>query len=249
MASNPPGACCLKTTFHEGAPVGKHSELFGLNTYITGENKGKFLIILTDIYGNTYNNVLLVADQLAANGYQVLIPDILDGDDAISDHPDGMNYLMPWLRVHEKTAPPIIAKFLESFKAEYKPSFVGGIGYCFGAKYVVQQLGANGVFDAAAIAHPSFVSIEEVKAITKPLLISAAETDNIFPEELRRQTEDTLKEMGATYQISLFSGVEHGFAVRGDLKKPAGKYALEKTLLDQSVWFNAFSTKAEAANL
>ena len=36
------------------------------------------------------------------------------------------------------------------------------------------------------VAHPSFVTIEEVDAIAKekPLLISAAETDSIFPEEL-----------------------------------------------------------------
>ena len=61
-------------------------------------------------------------------------------------------------------------------KEELKPTFLGGIGYCFGAKFAVQNLSINGYLDAA-VAHPSFVSMEEVKAIKRPIIISAAETD------------------------------------------------------------------------
>jgi len=56
-----------------------------------------------------------------------------------------------------------------------------------------------------------------VKAIEGPFSISAAETDDLFPVEKRAETEQILKEIGATYQINIFSGVEHGFAVRGDM--------------------------------
>ena len=121
-----------------------------------------------------------------------------------------------------------------------KPTFLGGIGYCFGAKFAVQNLSTNGYLDAAAVAHPSFVSMEEVKAIKRPIIISAAETDQVFTPELRHQTEDELAKLeGVRYQVDLFSGVTHGFAVRGDIKNPIVRYAKEKVLADQLAFFKS----------
>ena len=73
-----------------------------------------------------------------------------------------------------------------------------------------------------------------------PLAIAAAETDAIFPEEKRHQTEKILKEMGASYQINLYSGVEHGFAVRGDLEKRHTLYAKESAFLMALQWFEEY---------
>jgi dienelactone hydrolase len=42
------------------------------------------------------------------------------------------------------------------------------------------------------------------------------ETDFTFPTESRRRAEDILIETKATYHIQLFSGVQHGFATKGD---------------------------------
>ena len=42
------------------------------------------------------------------------------------------------------------------------------------------------------------------------------ETDQAFPLESRRRAEDILVELKAKYFIQVFSGVKHGFAVRGD---------------------------------
>jgi hypothetical protein len=39
------------------------------------------------------------------------------------------------------------------------------------------------------------------------------------------------------YQINLFSGVEHGFAVRGDPSKPDAKFAKEQAFLQAVTWF------------
>ena len=45
---------------------------------------------------------------------------------------------------------------------------------------------------------------------------NSSETDSAFPTESRRRAEDILIEKKATYHIRLFSGVEHGFATKGD---------------------------------
>lgn len=237
MASHPPSACCIKSIFHEGQAVGQHEIICGLDTYVAGKANARTVVILTDIYGHKFNNVMLVADQLAKLGnFRVLIPDILEGDPVPTTHGD----LAPWLAKHnlERTK-PIVDRFMKSLREEMGANlFIGVIGYCFGAKYAIQQIASDGYADNAAVAHPSFVTIEEVEAIKKPLLISAAEVDELFPPEMRHKTEASLAKIGARYQLDLFSGVTHGWAMKGDPKDPVVNYAMNKTLADQIHWFN-----------
>lgn len=238
MASNPPGACCLKRTLHEGDLIGTTVDIFGLPVYQVGKEHGndRILVILTDIYGFDFKNTRLLADQFSRSGYHVLVPDILKGNPATP----GID-LPEWLKSHTaEITSPITEGFVSKVKTELKPKSLVGIGYCFGAKYLVQLIGKDAIFDAGAIAHPSFVTIEEVEAITKPILISAAEIDPIFTVELRHETEKVLVEGKKTFQIDLFSGVSHGFTSRGDISIPQVKYAKEKAFKDQVEWFNQY---------
>ena len=115
---------------------------------------------------------------------------------------------------------------------------IGAVGYCFGGKYVVRHLRPDsGKIDAGYTAHPSFVEPAELKDMKGPLAISAAETDPIFPSEKRHETEVILKELGLPYQINLYSGVEHGFALRADLKNRVATYAKESAFLQAVQWF------------
>jgi dienelactone hydrolase len=113
---------------------------------------------------------------------------------------------------------------------------IAAVGYCFGAKYVVRHLRPNKI-DVGYVAHPSFVEADELKAIEGPFSIAAAETDAIFPAEKRHESEIILKETGVPYQINLYSGVVHGFAVRADLSSKVGKYAKENAFLQALAWF------------
>ncbi len=79
---------------------------------------------------------------------------------------------------------------------------------------------------------------EELAAITGPLSIAAAETDAIFPPEKRHASEEILKKAGHPYQINLYSGVAHGFAVRGDMSKKIERYAKEQAFYQALQWFN-----------
>lgn len=88
------------------------------------------------------------------------------------------------------------------------------------------------------MAHPSFVSDDELASITGPLSISAAETDSIFPSDMRHKSEVILQKTGLPYQINLFSGVEHGFAVRGSEEKKVERFAKEQAFLQAVIWFD-----------
>lgn len=81
---------------------------------------------------------------------------------------------------------------------------------------------------------------DELAAITGPLSIAAAETDEIFPAEKRHKSEDILQKTGYPYQIFLYSGVSHGFTVRCDTSKKVEKFAKEQAFLQAVQWFDQY---------
>lgn len=60
-------------------------------------------------------------------------------------------------------------------KGGYGVKRLGGVGYCFGGKYVCRWLkGDSTGLDAGFVAHPSFVDASEIANIAGPLSIAAA---------------------------------------------------------------------------
>lgn len=239
MASKPAEACCTITNLHQGKSVGKfHGDLFGLPSYESGDiASSKIVVIATDIYGFDYNNVNLVADALAAHDYYVLVPDLLKGDNFVEGGDLGL-----WLESHDvQDASKVYGKYVAAVKQTLKPLLLAGIGYCYGAKAVVQELGNKGSLDVGAISHPSFVTIEDIEAVAKPLFIGAAQHDSIFTVELRHKTEEILNKNNQSYQINLYQGVSHGYSIRGDVTDPNVKYAKENTFEAEIEWFKRYT--------
>jgi dienelactone hydrolase len=186
-----------------------------------------------------------IADHFAANGYFVVMPDLYEGDAVRLNRPDDFD-VMAWGHRGGPSGKghgpgqvdPIIENVIREMRSNLGVKKIGGVGYCFGAKYVARFLAEGKGIDVGAMAHPSFVDKEEIEAVAGPLTIAAAETDHVFSPEKRHETERLLKDGRKTYQITLYSGVEHGFAVRADLSKREVKYAKEATLLQQLQWFD-----------
>ena len=97
---------------------------------------------------------------------------------------------------------------------------------------------------------------EELKAIEGPLSLAAAgkshkisstevscqqsptETDEVFPRSKRHESEEILLSVTSLpYQISLYSGTTHGFAVRGDISVKSIKFAKEQAFFQALAWF------------
>ncbi|OWB68107.1 hypothetical protein B5S30_g3479 [[Candida] boidinii] len=246
MASKAPGACCFKAVLHEGEPTGEETKKFGYESYVAGgyTTTDKVIVILTDVFGYKFKNTQLIADELAkTTGYYVIVPDILKGE-ALTLNVT-MEIFGEWFSRHPvQGTKDVVTTFLTNLKKELNPSYLSGIGYCFGAKYLFHQMTADGLFDVGVAAHPSFADEDEVAAIRKPVLISAAANDQIFPTELRHKTESILSSIkDLRYQIDLFGGVEHGFTVKSDDNIPAVRYAKNKALSDHVYWLKHFEPK------
>ncbi|VVT58074.1 uncharacterized protein SAPINGB_P006024 [Magnusiomyces paraingens] len=245
MASNPPSNCCAQGFKHTGTSTGKFVQLDGINYYVTGDESfasSKLHILLTDILGNTFINNQLLADQFAQTGYFVVVPDLFNNDAVPLNPPteNRSNFLNDWRPKHTpEITQPIVDTIVKSILSKWAPKWIVATGYCYGAKYAVRLLG-TGSINSAAIFHPSFITIDEIKAINvekTTLYIGAAEVDPVFQATLRHETEDVLQKIGAKYRLTLNHGVSHGFAVRGDISDPWIKYAKERVFADAVDWF------------
>ncbi|MCJ1339590.1 hypothetical protein MMC09_004880 [Bachmanniomyces sp. S44760] len=231
------------------------------STYVARPSKPSTtaLLFCTDVIGHVFTNAQLIADQFAANGYLTVMPDLFHGDPLPLNRPADFD-LQKWLKGPPghgvDRIEPVLDQVIKYMKTEMGVRKIGAVGYCFGAKYAIRYLSTahsdsksennkekeestHGSITAAYVAHPSFVENDELEKIQGPLSISAAETDSIFTTEKRHESEEILKKTGLPWQINLFSGVQHGFAVRGDLNRLEARFAKEQAFYQAVLWFDA----------
>jgi dienelactone hydrolase len=201
------------------------------------------ILLLTDVMGHRHINQQLIADQLAANGYLTIIPDILHGDPTPSVRPQGWTP-RKWLDGppghHPDVTDPSVAKALGYMKSEMGVRSVGAVGYTFGSKYVTRFMRKGAGIEVGFVADASFVTEEEWGGISGPICVAAGAKDHVFSTEERHGTEKILQTLGVPYQMTVYSQAGHGFAARGDVSKKEVKVAKQQAFHQAVAWFDAF---------
>ncbi|PCD42288.1 hypothetical protein AU210_004818 [Fusarium oxysporum f. sp. radicis-cucumerinum] len=245
MASHPPAACCTIANLHEGAPKGDIVKVGNVTGYLAKSSKEskQAVLYLPDIFG-IWQNSKLMADAFAAEGYTCLVVDTFNGDPVPLEMPEGFD-IMKWLGEGSDGKNPHTAEAVDPIVVsgiEYLKSIgitqIAAVGYCLGAKHLIRHY-KDGI-KVGFIAHPSFVEPEELSAITGPLSIAAAELDDLFTVEKRHESEGILSQSKQDFQINLFSGVHHGFAVKGDMKDKRQLFAKEQAFNQAVSWFKRY---------
>ncbi|KAK4442427.1 dienelactone hydrolase, partial [Podospora aff. communis PSN243] len=256
---NPPAACCVTGHEHSGTPTGTFIQLPNttITAYLTippttppttqtttTHPTTKAILFIPDVLGLWPNNLLL-ADRFASEtGHLVLLPDIYTSDPFKLHKPFSLieptdDLVTDWAaRGSDGKSPhtpaqidPIVDASITYLRAVHSVARLGAVGYCLGAKYLVRFLDTTkGKIDVGFVAHPSFVTEEELWASRGPLSVAAAEGDLIFTKELRHKTEEILKKKGEVWSIGLLGGVAHGFAVRGHPESTLDEWAKEEAL-------------------
>ncbi|CEL04561.1 Putative Dienelactone hydrolase [Aspergillus calidoustus] len=238
--AKPSGKCCLKGTIHDGEPRGHWETIADVTTYISTPPKdkanGHVLLYFPDVWG-MFPNGLLVMDAFADAGFLTLGLDYFRGDPVWKhrkNRHDTSNSdfdYEAWKRKHTTFADEAVPRWVKAVIERYqhshshnttgkKTKFVC-VGYCFGAPYVCNMLAGDGdSIVAGAFAHPAFLKESHFCNIQKPLFLSCAETDHTFDGPSRQRALQILQQENKTYHYQLFSGVEHGFALRGDPGDP-----------------------------
>lgn len=202
-------------------------------------------------------NNQLQADKFAMEGFLVVMPDLFESDPApnSSSTIEEMNpsiieqikiraaetaksfMIDMWLARHtsEKVL-PIIQRVIEGVKEEFADAVAGGggiygVGYCFGAKYIIQLAGekadtvawgqkaqdeetrvaTNGPhIKVGAVAHGTLVTQEDFEGTKAPLMLICVENDQLFPDEVREAGEEYLRKAQVEHKIEIYPGVPHG---------------------------------------
>ncbi|KAF2134638.1 alpha/beta-hydrolase [Dothidotthia symphoricarpi CBS 119687] len=248
----------------------------------------KLLLLLTGGTGIKSTNNQLQADKYASEGYVVVMPDQFNGNQApnsvMPETSEQASWLEQakmkgaevlkallidkWLAYHTpERVLPVLHKVIEGAKEEFADAVANGegiygVGYCFGAKYILILAGehpdtASGgqappkdeeqgtvsnapVLRAAAVAHGTMVMKEDLEAVKVPTYIVAVENDSLFSEEEvltpgRRAMETNKVE----HEVKVFSGVPHGFAVLGDYEDAKIKQSQEEAYGLMLAWIQA----------
>jgi len=249
VLAKPSGACCLQGNIHEGEPRGSYVSICDVETYVSRPEKGKanghIVLYFPDVYG-LFNNGLLIMDGFAEAGYLAVGLDYFRGDPVWKhrknkdDKTTDPNFdFEAWLAKHTASANKIVPKWVTSVKEQFgKPDTkFACVGYCFGAPYVCNEL-AGDTCSAGAFAHPAFLKEHHFSNLKKPLFLSCAETDQTFGVESRNRAVEIMQTQKKAYQVQLFSGVQHGFALRCNLDDAYERYVKEQSLKNIAEWFD-----------
>ncbi|KAJ7582192.1 dienelactone hydrolase [Mycena floridula] len=250
----PPGECCLKGFIHAGTPVGDIISVAGIDTYITKPSAptSHILFYFPDVWGiegSFQSNGKLLMDTFAKEGFLVLGIDYFRGD-PVQNHRKHRNDtetdpgfdFEAWKGKHHAFADENVPKWMEAVRQQFgdEKTKYASVGYCFGAPYVMNTLTAGSIVSVGAIAHPAFLNESHFRACTKPIFFSCAETDHTFPVKSRYRAEEILTQDKRVYHFQLFSGVEHGFALRGNMDDPYERWVKEESAASIVRWFKQF---------
>jgi len=236
----------MKAVRHIGDPVGAFEDINGLNTYVSHpaakqERYQHIILYFADVWSPLFKNNQLLMDFYASNGYLVLGPDCFEGEpvNKAREKPDFDPEL--WWQPKRERANETVPTWIEAAKAKYgtERTKYAAVGYCFGASDVL-NCAATDWLSAGAIVHPAFLNESHFTNVKQPVLLSCAETDYRFPTASRHRAEELLVGTKAEYHFQLFSGVEHGFAIRGDPSVPRIKWSKEESARSVVGWFDRF---------
>ncbi|KAI0041986.1 alpha/beta-hydrolase [Auriscalpium vulgare] len=241
------GDCCVRTVHHTGDAIGAEDELAGIQTYVSYPPSGKqgryerIILFYPDVFGPFYNNNKLIADFFASNGYFVVAPDFTEGDPVFLNRGKPGFNLLEWGMQKRKRADQLIGPWNDAVKARFgtPTTKYAAVGHCFGGYDALDSASMDWI-TAAAFAHPAYITEEQFLAVKKPLLLSCAESDFTFDRTARHRAEELLVQVQAQYHIQVFSGVAHGFAIRGNPDVPHERWAKEVCASTVIAWFDRF---------
>lgn len=177
------------------------------------------------------------------------MPDLFRGDpvpaDALSNLNSGFN-MTAWRARHPQAeVEAIITSAISSTRSHFGATKIGGVGYCFGGKYLARFLAEGKGLDAGFTAHPSDTTADEWDAVSGPISIAFGELDGSNTPENRTNIESIFSEGNKTFQTSLYARAEHGFAVRTNLTDKRKAFAQESAYLQAVRWFDQWIKDAD----
>ncbi|KAF8501051.1 dienelactone hydrolase endo-1-3,1,4-beta-D-glucanase [Russula emetica] len=149
-----------------------------------------------------------------------------------------------------------VNEFIKKIKSEKGYERIGAIGLdltnalsttpanAFLARYgyggvVTGRLGSTGFVDTIVMAHPRGLTQGQILAIKVPSSWALTEEDHYFKNKVVQVAllKEEEEKPDHDYEVTVYKGTAHGFAVRPNLKVPEVKVAYEGALDQTVTWF------------
>ncbi|KAL7597945.1 hypothetical protein Lser_V15G23450 [Lactuca serriola] len=209
-------------------------QIASLNSYVSGNADSKVaLLFISNIHGYGVPKFRKLADKVASAGYYVVAPDFFHGDPITPETP-----ISDWLKNHGPVEAVEPAKLVIKALKEMGITKIGAAGFCWGGKVAV-ELAKEDDIQVAALLHPSFVTLDDIKGVKVPTAILGAEIDNKSPPELVKEFELALQaKLEVDHFVKIYGGVSHGWTVRYKDEDAEEVRSAEEAHEDLVGWFN-----------
>ncbi|AIY41639.1 Dienelactone hydrolase family [Collimonas arenae] len=188
---------------------------FGAYLAIPHTGKGPGIVLLQEIFG-VNEHIRSVAEQYAADGYMVLVPDLFW---RVGKHIELAYDDAGWKRAVELMNATDVAKALADIALtvaalKTQPGLEGKmavIGYCFGGM-LAYNTAANGLVDAAIAYYGGGIQnqLQRADEITVPLLMHFGAADKHIALDAVQSIAERFED-NDDVEVHVYPGAEHGF--------------------------------------
>ena len=239
--------CCLKSFAWEGTPTGTTSKLGTNDTYVTGTNPDRAILLVHDALGWSFPNARLLADHYAAEAdATVYVPDFFAGEvlpfePILKGRFHEVDFAGFIARNSREVREPELFNCARQLRQQYKK--VGAVGFCYGG-WACFRLGAQEhvppLVDCISVGHPSLLTKKDIDEVAVPVQMLAPEHDEAYLLEMKMYTFEKVMAKGVPFDYVHFPGVEHAGLVRGDENKAGERVAMARAKDAAVGWFKQF---------
>lgn len=158
------------------------------------------------------DNIRMMANKLAAEGYAALAVDLYRGN--VANSPEQAKEAMQSVISDPRAAIENLKQAYQFLTQKQNATNVGVIGWCFGGGWSLQTaLTMPEKIDATVIYYGQLVTEpEELKKLQMPVLGIFGAEDEGIPVKRVKEFEAALNDMGITNSIHIYEGAGHAFA-------------------------------------
>lgn len=169
------------------------------------------LIVIHEWWGLN-ENIRLVTERLAGEGYIALAVDLYGGKSAAT--PKEAMALMQGLQDDSASADENLRQAYRYLHDLTGGASVGSIGWCLGGRWSLRAaLVLPDQLDAAVIYYGSVIDDRDALAtLQMPVLGNFAENDPIIPLDSVASFESTMRELGKDIDVKVYAGAQHAFS-------------------------------------
>jgi carboxymethylenebutenolidase len=181
------------------------------------------IIVIHEWWGLN-DNIRMMADKLAGEGYTALAVDLYNGK--VAESPDSAGTYAR--SVNDEEALDNLTQAYTYLNEKQAAENIGVIGWCFGGAWSLNTALAHPQkIDATVIYYGRLVTdTEKLKTLEMPVLGIFGEEDGGIPPQKVKEFESALNEVGVENSIHIYEGAGHAFA------NPSGTRYVEKAAED-----------------